>query len=236
VNQLQHELAPPPLTRLQRLQNWWPWLLLSSQLRIVQTEIWLATTVIMAIGTMVSLASYRPGDMLPLVFIAPLLSAFGVGLLYDGDVLHMLELEDTTPVSTRLLLLARLTLVFGFNLALGLLGSIAMALWNADIALWSLVMSWLAPMTFLSALAFLTSVLLSDALAGGLLSLILWSIHIFLRFNPMSHDFWQLISTTPWIIARSSLLLPKVQAEVAAVRKGRQLPREDPQQTQIPLK
>jgi hypothetical protein len=92
-----------------------------------------------------------------------------------------------------LLLLARLTLVFGFNLALGLLGSIAMALWNADIALWSLVMSWLAPMTFLSALAFLTSVLLSDALAGGLLSLILWSIHIFLRFNPMSHDFWQLM-------------------------------------------
>lgn len=46
----------------------------------------------------------------------------------------------------------------------------------------------------------------------------------------------QVVSTTPWIIARSSLLLPKVQAEVAAVRKGRQLPREDPQQTQIPLK
>jgi hypothetical protein len=45
----------------------------------------------------------------------------------------------------------------------------------------------------------------------------------------------QVLPVTPWIIARSSLLLPQVQEKAAAVRQGRQLPREDPRQIQIPL-
>ena len=46
----------------------------------------------------------------------------------------------------------------------------------------------------------------------------------------------QHVPTTPWIIARSSLSLPDVQEEVAAVHQGRQLTRDDPQQPQFPLK
>ncbi len=194
IAQLEVAVAEPPLTRWQRILNWWPWLLLRSQIRVVQAEIWLASVAVMALGTVVSILSYRPGDMLlPFVFIAPLISAFVVGLLFDGDMLHMLELEDTTPVSTRVLLLARLTLVFGFNLMLGVLGSVVLAVWNADLLLGPLIMTWLAPMTFLSALAFFVSVWVSDALAGGLLSLILWSGHIFLRLNPISPHFLQLL-------------------------------------------
>ncbi len=46
----------------------------------------------------------------------------------------------------------------------------------------------------------------------------------------------QVVATTPWIIANSSLSLPEVQRAIAAVREGRQLPRDDPQQVQFPLK
>ena len=46
----------------------------------------------------------------------------------------------------------------------------------------------------------------------------------------------QVCSSTPWIIARSSLSLAAVQRAVAAVQQGRQLHREDPEQIQIPLK
>ena len=46
----------------------------------------------------------------------------------------------------------------------------------------------------------------------------------------------QVVSTTPWIIPRSSLSLPEVQEEVTAVHQGRQLTRDDPQQPQFPLK
>jgi len=46
----------------------------------------------------------------------------------------------------------------------------------------------------------------------------------------------QLVPATPWIIARSSLSLPEVHEAAKAVREGRQLPRNDPQQPEFPLK
>ena len=46
----------------------------------------------------------------------------------------------------------------------------------------------------------------------------------------------QLVPTTPWIIADSSLSLPEVQEAAKAVRQGRQLPRNDPHQPEFPLK
>lgn len=45
----------------------------------------------------------------------------------------------------------------------------------------------------------------------------------------------QVVATTPWIIARSSLSLPPVQAAIAAVRQGRQLDRNNPLQRELPL-
>jgi len=45
----------------------------------------------------------------------------------------------------------------------------------------------------------------------------------------------QVIETTPWIIARESLSLPAVQADVEAVRNGRQLHRGDSKQARFPF-
>ncbi len=45
----------------------------------------------------------------------------------------------------------------------------------------------------------------------------------------------QIIETTPWIIARDSLLLDGVQAAIAAVRTGRQLRHTDPKQAEFPF-
>jgi excisionase family DNA binding protein len=45
----------------------------------------------------------------------------------------------------------------------------------------------------------------------------------------------QVIETTPWIIARESLLLGDVQSATEAVRTGRQLSRADSQQTEFPF-
>ena len=46
----------------------------------------------------------------------------------------------------------------------------------------------------------------------------------------------QVVPTTPWVIAREHLALPVVQAEIQAVRQGRQLTRIDPSQQQLPFK
>ena len=45
----------------------------------------------------------------------------------------------------------------------------------------------------------------------------------------------QVVASTPWIINRQDLDLPAVQAEIEAVRSGRQLRRTDPNQAEIPL-
>ena len=46
----------------------------------------------------------------------------------------------------------------------------------------------------------------------------------------------QVVESTPWIISRQDLSLPRVQCEAAGVRSGRQLRRQDPRQSAIPLK
>jgi len=38
------------------------------------------------------------------------------------------------------------------------------------------------------------------------------------------------VELAPWIIARQDLDLPRVQAEIQAVRQGRQLPKTSPDQ------
>lgn len=72
--------------------------------------------------------------------------------------------------------MARLLLVFGFNLLLALLGSVALALLRPQVVLWSLITTWLAPMTFLAALAFLITVLTGASEIGMLFSLNLWAL------------------------------------------------------------
>lgn len=165
---------------IRRGMEWWPLLLLRSQVRVVRREIWAASALVILLGTMVTLISTHSnaGSGTPIAIIAPLVAAVGVALLYDSDIEQILELEDATPASARILLLARLTLVFGFDLVIALGGSICLALIRADILLWPLVLSWLVPMTFLSALAFFLSVLSGDAIAGSLAALMIWGGHL----------------------------------------------------------
>lgn len=103
-----------PEARLQRnagkpTMEWAPLLLMRSQMRVVRSEIWVASALVMGLGTMVTLATYQPDatHVLPLTALAPLVAAGGVALLYDSDLEAVLELESATPTSVRLLLLAR---------------------------------------------------------------------------------------------------------------------------------
>ncbi len=187
IEQLTAELPAPRKTRLQRNAEWWPLLLLYSQVRVVGRGIWVASALVMLLGTLVTLETYASSGMVLLAIIAPVVTAVSVALLYDTDVEQMLELENATAASVRLLLLARLVLVFGFNLLLGLLASLTLTLFQHELSLWPLVLSWLAPMTFLSALAFLLSVLMVNALASSAISLSLWGLHVWLRYVPYNN-------------------------------------------------
>ena len=171
---------------LRALRQWWPLLLMRTQLRVVRKEIWAASALVMALGTLVAIGAYSPnaGGTIPITIVAPIVAAVGVALLYDSEYEQMLEIENTTLASARLLLLARLTLVFGFNLILGLVGSLLLSVFHADVLLWPLVMSWLGPMVFLSSFAFLLSVAFGDALVGSGFGLLIWGLHVLLSAVP----------------------------------------------------
>lgn len=160
---------------------WWV-LILRAQMRVVQREIWAASCVVMVLGIMVTMASYTAGQnpsSLPFVLVAPLTTAFAISFLYGPTEEPAIEIELSTPVSQRLILLARLTLVFGFNLMIGLIGSLLLSLSGVSTPLWMLVALWLAPMTFLSALAFVGGAFTGNSGASVLLSVLIWTTQVF---------------------------------------------------------
>lgn len=174
--------------RLAALASWWPLLVLRAQMRVVRGEIWAASALVMALGTLVTLTTFGAAstETFPLVLLAPVVTAIGVAFLYGPDVDPALEIQLATPASPRLLLLARLLLLFGYDLVFGLVGSAALVLLQTDISLWPLVMTWLAPMTFLSAMAFLLSVLFKDPLIGVMASTAVWSFHAVTRLADLN--------------------------------------------------
>lgn len=185
--------------------DWWPLLLMQSQLRVVHREIWAATLLVMTLGTLVTLGTYSnlSQQILPMTILAPIVAAVGVAFLYDSDSEQMMELENSTPSSVRLLLLARLTLVFGFNLILGLVASLLLTLLFEGVLLWPLIMSWLVPMSFLSALAFFSSTVTRDATLGAVIGMTLWGMHVFISYVP-EHNFILHLLSWPGLSAPES--------------------------------
>jgi hypothetical protein len=214
------ELKQLPARRPQPSFNWqWGFNLLRIQARVVRGEIWPASALIMALGLVVTLVA---ADTLPLVLVAPVIAAVGVAFIYGPTVDPALEIELATPTSPRSVLLARLALVFGYDLVLGLLGSLLLALLATDVSLWPLVMSWLAPMAFLSSLALLLAVLSVDSGLGALVSLVLWVLFHLFRSDDLSPFFFSIpdilaASSRPWL-----WLLSVLMASLAVLISGRE--------------
>ena len=204
---------PVASSLLARLTESWPWLLIRGELRVVRWEIWLAAALLMTLGVFVTLLSGRPDEPgMMFVLFAPLIAAATVAFIYGPEVDPAQELVQATPVPTTLLLLTRLLLVFSFDLTLALLGSVALTLLQPDIQLWPLIQSWLAPMTFLSALAFCLTVFTYKAEAGVLFSLALWFTQVMIKPEMIRAwiFFWPdllMASAQPWLWALTFALV-----------------------------
>ncbi len=193
-------IAAVPAPRPARLGTvWWP--LLRAQARIVQQEIWVASALVMLLGCVVTLVKPAASpDQLPLVLIAPVVAALGIAFLYGPSAEPALEIELATPISPRLLVLARLLLVFAFDLVLALLGSALLVLTQSGWSWWPLVTLWLAPMTFLTTLAFLLSMIFSEPLIGAAICLALWGAQVLRQFLPLER--WPTLLSAeaqPWL-------------------------------------
>lgn len=144
--------------------------LLRSQTFLVQREMWPATAAVMALGVMIALVS-RHAEII--YFIAPLVAAASLSILFgpEHDPAH--ELALSTPTSSWKLLLARLSIVSTYNLVLALGALAVLMIAFPPGLLGTLALGLLAPMAFLSALALLLSIWVGTSNAITI-SYILW--------------------------------------------------------------
>jgi hypothetical protein len=141
------------------------WQLLSAQAMLVHRELWPACAGVMAIGVAVALLAEKASVI---HFLAPLVGAAGSAVLYGPEHDPATELVLATPTSSWKILLARLTLASGYNLLLALAASVALLTFVPPDLLGSLILGWLGPMAFLSALALLLSLWIGTSNAVAL--------------------------------------------------------------------
>jgi hypothetical protein len=224
---MMREQLPAPKSRMERFLESYPIALLLSQVRVIQREIWLASAVLLALGVFVTLTNNGIG-FLPFATLAPIVAAGSIGMLFDSDFQAMLEIEETSRASARLLLLARLTLVFSFNLVVALAGSVILAIFDSETLLMPLILSWLAPMSFLSGLAFFLSITGRNTLFASGFSLVIWMGHLIFPTLPQQNWLTLLLSLPglaepsyrPLLVLTGLLLVVVSLWQVGVVERG----------------
>lgn len=192
------------------------WILLRSQIPLVRHEIWPASAAIMIIGYF---AAILVGKEVIIQVLAPMVAAASIAMIFGPSNDPVSELMGSVPTSPRQILLARLSIVFGYNLLLSLIASVCLLPVFPALLLPQLVMSWLAPMTFISALALFLSIyfgtenaiivaygvwILKYAFLGIFsVNLIQPGSSILTLFN----GYWQFWQHPTWMIAVGILLL-----------------------------
>ena len=154
------------------------WQILLGQVPLVRREIWTASALTMALGTVVALLAADPargGTVLAL--FAPVVAAVGVAFLYGPENDPSLEVALSTPTLPRVVLLARLALVYGYDLALVFAATAVLALMREGSGVWLLVSLWVGPMFFLSSLALFLSLLFNTTTAV-IFALGLWTVRL----------------------------------------------------------
>jgi hypothetical protein len=159
------------------------WTMMRSQLRLMRGAIWIAAAATFGIGLIVAMLLANPSaSALVFAFFAPIIGAISVAFIYQPENDPTLELALATPTSPRLVLLARLTFVYGYDLLLALLATMALALFKDDITLWPLITLWLFPMFFLSALTLTLSMIFNVTTAVAA-TMSLWTIGLMIAAN-----------------------------------------------------
>lgn len=136
--------------------------LVLAQVRLIRVSVWLASAFVLGLGVLVAglgsdvrvtPAQGWPGTVLALV--APIVAAAGIAGVCGQEP----ELVKATVTSPRVVLLARVALVFAYDLVLALMASLALAGVGVDPpGLGPLIGAWLGPMALLSALCLVIGV------------------------------------------------------------------------------
>jgi hypothetical protein len=201
------------------------WQLLLAQVPLVRGQIWAASALVLSLGAVVTALLSASGGGSVLALLAPVVAAAGVGFIYGPENDPPLELELATPTSPRLILLARLTIVFGYNFLLAVALSAVLA--GRDPApgqLQALILQWLGPMLLLSAASLALSLRFGSAV-GVSLSILLWALRLVLLLNALAPD---ALLGPPLALFGSTNIITLAVAAALVVGAVAWLPRQEP--------
>ncbi|GAA2871603.1 hypothetical protein GCM10010517_31900 [Streptosporangium fragile] len=194
------------------------WALLGMEARLMHAAVWLASALIMVASVVLVLSGTQTAEVV-FALAAPLIAAAGVAGTHGPERDGAFEIVATTPTSPRVVLLARMALVFGYDLVLALLASAASALLGlTPTGLTSLIAAWLGPMALLATLTLLLSVCWAPEGAAGVAAA-LWLFH---ALSVVPGAVWDTIDTSGlWTTSPATLALAACLALAAVVLTGR---------------
>ncbi len=203
-------------SRPSRRRGVYVWNVVTSQARLLRRSVWVASALGIALATLLatSLSSGMGRDGV-LTIALPLIAAAGVAFLYGPENDPGLEISLATPTPARLVLLSRFGLLFAFDVALALLGTLAISLARGE-SLWGLALAWLGPMALLSTVSLALSLFTGPMVAvlGAALAWLAGALRfdsgLALRFPPEA-----LARMTPGILAFSVAALLLAMLAVA---------------------
>jgi hypothetical protein len=202
------------------------WLVLTQQVALIHKSIWLVTPLVIIFGCLLSIVGPRgTADSIPLaqlilsLFIT-VVGAAGVAFIYGAEHDAGFELTLATPTSTRIVMLCRMALVLGYNIALSALAS-AFVTFVLGGSFLEVIQLWLGPLFLLASVSLLLSLTIGSVvalIASFLLEAmqtIALNVEQGLPSVQWSHSSaWQ---TNPWILLLAVALL--VIAALYAPRK-----------------
>jgi hypothetical protein len=209
--------APPARPRRLRFAA----ALLLAELRLVRPSVWVASVLVMACAVALALSGGSGAGATVLSLVAPLVAVAGVAGVYGPERDPAFEALAVTATSPRVVLLARVTLVFAYDLALAAEASAVVHLGGPHTGLVSLVTGWLGPMTLLSALCLLLAMWVGPNLAISVAGS-LWVLRVLTVGVPQLGEGWlatamrEVWATNPGTVAATLALL------VAALALSRQ--------------
>jgi hypothetical protein len=138
-----------------------------TQVSVLRASFWLVSAAITLLGAYIELSPVAGNSAFFLQVLGPLLAFLGISSAFRGAGLRTLEYELACPPSPLQLVVARLVVVLGYDVALGL--CLAAGLWlYGGASFLAVTLHWLMPLLLVAGLALTLSLRVSSGLAAGL--------------------------------------------------------------------
>src|SRR5579883_509237 len=146
------------------------WLVLTRQVALIHRSIWLVTPLVILFGCLLSIlgpartvSGLQSAQLILSLFIT-VVGAAGVAFIYGAEHDTGFELMLATPTSTRMVMLSRMALVLGYNIALSALAS-AFVTFVLGGSFWEVIQLWLGPLFLLASVSLLLSLTVGSVVA-----------------------------------------------------------------------